>query len=144
MQIKEIQTREEILETYPVLAQIYEDLRYESYVEDILNMMQRGYKMAAVFEDKEVEEGHCIGVVGIRIIRKLHYGKSIEIEDFMIDRKKRGIGVGKMLLRWVEWQVMVFGCSNIIGNLETKRIESQKIFSREKFLLDGFFFRKKI
>ncbi len=144
MQIKEIQTREEIIETYAVLAQIYDDLRYESYIEDILNMMQRGYKMAAVFEDQEIEDGRCIGVVGIRIIRKLHYGKVIEIEDFMIDRKKRGIGVGKMLLRWVEWQVMLFGCSNIIGNLETKRIESQKIFSREKFLLDGFFFRKKI
>jgi len=138
MQIKEIQTREEILKTFDVLAQIYDNLNYETYVEDILNMMQRGYRMAAVFED----DGQCIGTIGIRIIRKLHYGKAVEIEDFMIDRKKRGIGVGKMLLRWVEWQAATFGCKNIIGNLETKRLESQKIFSREKFILDGFLFRK--
>ena len=142
MQIKEIQTREEIFETYAVLTQIYSELNRETYIEDILNMMQRGYKMAAVFEDKEIENGRCIGVVGARIIRKLHYGKAIEIEDFMIDRKKRGIGVGKMLMRFVEWQAAIFGCKNIIGNLETKRLESQKIFAREGFSLDGFLFRK--
>ena len=143
MQIKEIQSREEILETFNVLAQIYEDLNRDTYIEDILNMMQRGYKMAAVFEDQEVENGRCIGVVGARVVRKLHQGKAIEIEDFMIDRKKRGIGVGKMLIRWVEWQSATFGCNNIIGSLETKRLESQKIFAREGFLLDGFFFKKK-
>ncbi len=142
MQIKEIQTPEEINQTANILGQIYEELNYETYIEDILNMMQRGYKMAAVYEDKSVENGRCIGVVGIRIIRKLHYGKAVEIEDFMIDRKKRGIGVGKMLIRWVEWQALNFGCRKIIGNLESKRLESQRIFSREKFNLEGFFFCK--
>lgn len=142
MQLKEIQTREEIFETYGVLRQIYDNLNSETYVEDILNMMQRGYKMAAVFEDQEVENGRCIGVVGIRVIRKLQFGKALEIEDFMIDRKKRGIGVGKMLMSFVNFQAAIFGCKNIIGILETKRQESQKIFSREKFLIDGFFFRK--
>lgn len=142
MQIKEVQTREEILETFNVLTQIYEELNKETYVEDILNMMQRGYKMAMVNEDAEVEDGRCIGVVGMRIIRKLHYGKGVEIEDFMIDRKKRGIGVGKMLIKWVEFQAAIFGCKNIIGSLETKRLESQRIYAREGFNLDGFFFRK--
>ncbi|MBM5781965.1 MAG: N-acetyltransferase [Pelagibacterales bacterium] len=142
MQIKEIQSREEIFETYSVLKQIYDELNQETYIEDILNMMQRGYKMAAVFERHEDENGKCIGVVGIRIIRKLHYGKAVEIEDFMIDRQRRNIGVGKMLIRWVEWQAAVFGCKKIIGVLETKRLESQRIFSREKFNIDGFFFQK--
>lgn len=137
MQIKEIQTREEILATFAVMLQIYDELNRKNYVDDISNMLQNGYKMAGVFEEET-----CIGVVGIRLVQKLHYGKTTEIEDFMIDRKKRGIGVGKILMRWVEWQAASFNCQNIIGNLETKRQESQKIFSREKFILDGFFFRK--
>ena len=66
----------------------------------------------------------------------------VEIEDFMIDRKRRGIGVGKMLLRWVEWQALQFHCDHIIGTLLTKRQESQKIFAREKFILEGFLFKK--
>lgn len=142
MQIKEIQTREEILKTINVLSQIYDNLNQETYIDDILNMMQRGYKMAAVFEDPQIDNGRCIGVVGIRSIRKLQHGKSIEIEDFMIDRSKRNVGVGKILMRWVEWQAATFDCQNIIGTLATKRLESQKIFSREKFLLNSFVFKK--
>ncbi len=142
MQIKEIQTREEILKTFNVLQQIYDTLNPNTYVDDVLNMMQRGYRMAAVFEDAEVRSGQCIGIIGVRIVRKIHYGNVIEIEDFMIDRQRRGIGVGKMMIRWVEWQATIFGCKNILGILETKRLESQRIFSREKFILDGFFFRR--
>jgi len=140
MQIKEIQTREEIAQSYDILVQIYENLNHETYIEDILNMMQRGYKMAGVFEDDTFEI--CIGVVGLRIVRKLHYGKSVEVEDFMIDRKKRGIGIGKMMMRWVEWQSAIFGCDNIIGSLGNERAESQKIYSREKLEIEGYFFRK--
>jgi len=140
MQIKEVHTREEIAKTYDVIYQIYENLKEESYIDDILNMMQRGYKMAAVFTDDN--DPQCIGVVGIRVVRKLAHGKVVEIEDFMIDRNKRGIGVGKMLMRWVEWQAAIFRCSNIIGTLGSKRLESQKIFSREKLDLSGFLFSK--
>ncbi len=142
MQIKQIQSREEINETLAVLLQIYDGINKEHYVDSILGMIEHGYKMAAVFEDYMIENGRCIGVIGGRVIHRLQHGKVLEIEDFMIDRQKRGIGVGKMLLRWVEWQAAVFQCTNIVGNLETKRQESQKIFSREKFILDGFLFRK--
>lgn len=142
MQIKEIQTREDIASTYQVLRQIYDDLIESTYIEDVLNMMERGYKMAAVFEDNEVENGRCIGAIGIRVIRKLRFAKAVEVEDFIIHRARRGIGVGKMLIRWIEWQAAIFGCHNIVGSLETKRQESQKIFSREKFLIDGLFFKK--
>lgn len=138
MQIKEIQTPEEIAATFAVMSQIYDELNRENYIGDITKMMQNGYKMAGVFEEEI-----CIGVVGIRLVQKLRHGQTTEIEDFMIDRQKRGIGVGKMLMRWVEWQAANSNCNNIIGTLETKRQESQKIFSREKFILDGFFFRKK-
>ena len=140
MQIKEIQTREEIALTYDILVQTYENLEHETYIEDILNMMQRGYKMAGVFTDED--NATCVGVVGVRVVRKLHYGKAVEIEDFMIDRKKRGIGIGKMLIRWVEWQSAIFGCDNIIGALESQREESQKIYSREKLEIQGYFFSK--
>ena len=138
MQLKEIQTKEDIAKTFMVLLQIYEDLDAETYVENMLDMMQNGYKIAAVFEE-EIR----VGVVGIDILKKLNLGKIIEIEDFMIHRQRRGIGVGKMLLKWVEWQAMNFNCQYIIANLQTKRKESQKIFAREKFILDGFHFTKK-
>lgn len=140
MQIKEIQTVEEIAKSYDVLIQIYENLEHETYINDVLKMMEEGHKMAGVFEDGNNEK--CIGIINIRIVHKIHYGKSIEIEDFMIDRQRRGIGVGKMLMRWAEWQSVTFGCQNIIGILESKRLPSQKVYSREHFEIEGLFFKK--
>lgn len=142
MQIREIKKSAEILETYNIFLQIYDGLEKNSYTDNILKMMQQGYKMAAVFEDENVENGRCIGVVGVRSKNRIQYGATLEIEDFMIDRKKRGIGVGKMLLRWVDWQALQQNCHHVLGSLETKRQESQKIFAREGFLLDGFSFKK--
>lgn len=140
MQIKEIQTIAEIAKSYEVLTQIYENLERETYINDILHMMEEGHKMAGVFEDDDNEK--CIGIIGIRLVHKINYGKSIEIEDFMIDRQRRGIGVGKMLMRWAEWQSVISGCKNIIGILESKRLPSQKVYSREHFEIEGLFFKK--
>jgi GNAT superfamily N-acetyltransferase len=142
MQIKEITSRQDIEKSFTVLSQIYLNLNQDTYVDDVLNMMQRGYKMAHVTEDNDVDNGKSIGVIGIRITRKLLTGKTLEIEDFMIDRKKRGIGVGKMLLRWAEWQAAVFKCNNITSVLESKREESQRIFSREGLNIQGVLFAK--
>jgi hypothetical protein len=141
MQIKELQSKEEILKSFEVIQQIYEHLEEANYVTEVLNMMQNGYKMAGVFEDENIG-GACIGVVGIKIAKKLQYGKVVIIEDFMICRKKRGIGVGKMLIRWVEWQSLNFECNKIICTIDSSRIESHKILSREGFLLEGFKFLK--
>ncbi len=139
MQLKEIQSKEDITKTFPLLLQIYDNLDTRNYIEDLLNMMEHGYKMAGVFDDF----GMCIGVVGTTISYKINLGKIIEIEDFMIHRQRRGIGVGKMLLKWVDWQAMNFNCNHITGNLQTKRKESQAVFAREKFIIDGFNFVKK-
>ena len=142
MQIKELNNKTEIDKTFKVMSQIYNDLEEKSYTEEVLIMIQNGYKMAAIFEDKDVDEGQCIGVVGVKVARKMQYKRVLEVEDFMICRQKRGIGVGKILIRWVEWQAMNFNCDKIICSLGTERIESHKILSRENFLMDGFKFSK--
>lgn len=137
MQLKEILFKEEIAQTLPVLQQIYSNLDETHYIEEVLNMINSGYKMAGIFENEK-----CIGVIGIRIINRISLKKTIEIEDFMIDRKKRGIGVGKMLLKWVDWQALNYNCNNIIANLSTPRKESQAIFTRENYLIDGYYMKK--
>ncbi len=47
-----------------------------------------------------------------------------------------------MLLRWAEWQAAVFKCQNITSVLESKREESQRIFSREGLNIQGVLFGK--
>lgn len=134
MQIKEIKKDEEFAQTYGLIAKTYEDLSREDFSKNFSDLQKNGHKFAAVFS------GHdCTGFINIRISDKLRYGKSLEIEDFIADKTAENA-----LITWAEAQAKNSGCKNIIGNFETKRIESHKIFSREGFVLDGFFFRKKI
>jgi len=141
MRIKEISTREEIGKTLAVFLQTREEISQEDYVEKIFKMMERGYRMAAIFEE-DIRIGQCFGFIGVCVIYKLQYGKVLEIEDFMIDREKFCSGAEEILLRWAIEKAASLECVNIIGDLETKQKELQKIFSQEKFILDGFVFRK--
>jgi hypothetical protein len=136
MQIKEVKTREEVVKTFHFLAQTYENLEENSYILSVMKMLENGYKMIAVFSAQNQE---IIAVSGFRIIDKIQYGKTLEIEDFAIDKNTEA---GKILIQFVQNYAATFGCRNIIGNLATKRVESQKIFTSEKFFLDEFLFRK--
>ena len=89
MQIQELNNKTEIDKTFKVMSQIYNSLDEKSYTEEVLIMIQNGYKMAAIFEDKDVDEGRCIGVVGVKVARKMQYKRVLEVEDFMICRQKR-------------------------------------------------------
>ena len=83
-----------------------------------------------------------IAVIGINVIDDMRYGKVIRIEDFMVCLSNRGIGAGKMLLKWVDWQSLKFKAEIILSNLSSERKESHKIFLREGFEIDGISFKK--
>jgi hypothetical protein len=139
MQIKEIQTRKEILLSLELLNKVYEELPADYKAENIFSLIQEDYKMAVVFENEI-----CVGFIAIRLTKKLFYGKIIEIEDFVIDNQKPTAEIGATMLDWVEQQAKIFSCQNIMANFATKKLQSQKIFAQEKFILDGFLFRKSI
>lgn len=141
MQIKELHNKEEISKTFAVIAETYEDLKEENYVAEILSLMQKDYKMAGVFEDTSNGE-ICIGAIGVKTGKKLQYGKILEIEDFAISATKIGNGVEKMLISWAEWQAANSNCNKIICTINTSKIESHKVLSRDNFILEGFKFLK--
>jgi hypothetical protein len=137
MQIKELENHNEIQESFQIMNQIYQDLTIDNYVSNVTNAINDGYKMAAVYKQSNI-----IAVVGIDIRNDVKYGRVVKIEDFMICRSNRGIGAGKMLLKWVDWQVLKSKATKIISNLSSERKESHKIFLREGFVIDGINFIK--
>lgn len=137
MQIKELSSDIEIKDSFNIMTQIYQDLSEEKYISNLKIAMENGYKMAAVYK-----EGKIIAVIGINVIDDIRHGKAIRIEDFMICRSNRGIGAGKMLLKWVDWQYLKFEAEIIISNIDSDRKESHKIFLREGFEIDGISFKK--
>ncbi len=138
MQLKEILFKEEIEQTFVIMSQLHVKLEKEHYCQEILNMFHEGYKMAAIFDEQEI----CIALIALRVIRRIGLEKTIEIEDFMIDHAKRNLGAGEKLLEWVDGQAKNFGCKNIIVDIKTYRKESQAIFARQKYIIDGLCMKK--
>lgn len=138
MQLRRIKNAQDIAKSYFILKQIYGDLTTSGYIDNIFKAFKEGLEMAGVFQGDK-----CLGVASIRTQHHIQQGKTIQIQDFMIDRDFRGIGVGKMLIRWVDWQALKHKCNHINAPLGTARKESQTIFMREKFSIDGYFFTKK-
>ena len=139
MQIKEIKTHKEVLQASYFLTHFYDKLEEKHCTSRLLKMIENGYKIVAAFENQSL---YIIGLCGFRITEKLQHGKTLEIEDFAIESKKSANSIEKALFQFIAEQAATFGCKNIISNLATNRIESQKIFTGEKFILDGFLFRK--
>jgi hypothetical protein len=137
MQIKELLSDIEIKDSFNIMTQIYQGLGKEKYIFNLKIAMENGYKIAAVYKEDKI-----IAVIGINVTDDIRYGKVIRIEDFMICRSNRGIGAGKMLLKWVDWQALKFKAEVILSNLGSERKESHKIFLREGFEIDGISFKK--
>lgn len=138
MQIKELATESEIKDSFKIMSQIYQDLKENDYVANVINAIANGYKLSSVYND----DNKIIAVIGITVSDNMKYGKVIRIEDFMICRQNRGIGAGKMLLKWVDWQALKFKSNSIISSLGSERKESHRIFLREGFMIEGINFIK--
>jgi hypothetical protein len=137
MQIKELVNYNEIKASFQIMTKIYPDLREDDYIINVTNAINKDYKIAAIYK-----EGGVIAVIGINICNDMRYGKVLVIQDFMICSYNRGIGAGKMLLKWVDWQALELKATKIISNLSSERKESHKIFLREGFVIDGISFVK--
>jgi hypothetical protein len=139
MKIQEIKNNEEIRESYKIISQIYQDLDCDTYVNNVTKAISDGYRMAGVIKDDKL-----IAIIGIREINDIKLGKIIKIEDFVICKLNRGIGAGKIMLKWVDWKALEINTNILSCKLSFERVESQKIFLREGFSINGLNFIKKI
>ncbi|MDQ0340808.1 GNAT superfamily N-acetyltransferase [Caldalkalibacillus uzonensis] len=98
--IKELHTRNEIIEAYPVMKQLRAHLDESSYLELVIEAQEKeGYKMLALLDDDEI-----VAVVGFQPMITLYYGRFVWVCDLITDANKRSKGYGEKLLTYVhEW-----------------------------------------
>jgi len=98
--IKELKSREDILQGFPVMKQLRTHLNEEDYLELVLEAQEKeGYRMLALFDDADL-----VAVVGFQPMITLYYGRFIWVCDLVTDAAKRSFGYGEKLLAHVhEW-----------------------------------------
>ena len=98
--IKEIQTKNEILEAYPVIKQLRTHLDERTYLDLVVDAQENDrYKMYAL-----VDDGQIVAVIGFKPMITLYYGRFVWVCDLVTDTNKRSKGYGEQLLTYVhEW-----------------------------------------
>ena len=83
--IKELKTRNEIMEAFPVMSQLRTHIDETAYLELVSEAQEKeGYKMFALFDDNDL-----VAVIGFRPMITLYYGRFIWVCDLVTDVNKR-------------------------------------------------------
>ena len=95
--IKELQSRNEIIEAFPVMRQLRTHLDEGSYLELVSEAQEKeGYKMFALFDGNDI-----VAVIGFQPMITLYYGRFIWVCDLVTDVNKRSKGYGEKLLTYI-------------------------------------------
>lgn len=96
--IKNLSTKDEIIDTFPVMSQLRTHLDLNAYVGLVMEAMEKEeYKLYALVDADEI-----VAVVGFQPMITLYYGRYIWVCDLVTDASKRSSGYGEELLQFVE------------------------------------------
>ncbi len=96
--IKNLNSKDEIMDAFPVMSQLRTHLDINTYVELVMEAMEKEqYKLYALVDSDEI-----VAVVGFQPMITLYYGRYIWVCDLVTDASKRSFGYGEELLVFVE------------------------------------------
>jgi GNAT superfamily N-acetyltransferase len=136
--IKELSKKEEMLQAYAIAKQRYAGLTKESFEQQISEMIEMNdFKMIGAFLNGEI-----VGITGYWLLRMLYCGRYIQLSSFIVDEEKRGLGIGKKLMKKIEEIGLKLNCEKIILDSYTENKKSHSLYYREGFYIRGFHFMR--
>lgn len=98
--IKELYSKSEILNAFPVMKQLRTHLDEIAYLDLVLDAQKNDhYKMFGLYE-----EGKIVAVTGFKPMITLYYGRFVWVCDLVTDQVQRSRGFGEKLLNFVhQW-----------------------------------------
>jgi GNAT superfamily N-acetyltransferase len=136
-EISEIKGKKNILECYPLIKQLTPELSQKDMRTYLELMLPMGYRMFGVYEGKKL-----VGCTGIWTGAKFYCGKYLEIDNFILDKKYRSKGIGKLLTDYIDKLAKKEKCKVIMLDAYTTNHASHKFYLREGFIIKGYHFIK--
>ncbi|MBM7644513.1 GNAT superfamily N-acetyltransferase [Scopulibacillus daqui] len=98
--IKELKSRNEIAEAFPVVKQLRTHLDERTYLDLVIDAQDNdNYKMFALYENNRIT-----AIVGFKPMITLYYGRFVWVCDLVTDSENRSKGYGEKLLAYVhQW-----------------------------------------
>ena len=96
--IKKFTSAKEMEQAFPLVQQMYANMTFETYCEYISEMIAaNNFCMIGIFAEEKL-----VGVCGYWILLMLYCGRYIQASNLVVDKNVRGLGVGKLILNYLE------------------------------------------
>jgi GNAT superfamily N-acetyltransferase len=137
--IKELHTKEEMLEAFPLVNLMYEKMdkaEFSSALDEMIALSN--YRMIAVFSSGD----EMIGVSGYWVASMLYCGLYLQASNIVVAKEFRNRGLGKKILNYLEEKARKLNCKKIVLDSYTENKKSHPLYFRENFYIRGFHFMK--
>jgi GNAT superfamily N-acetyltransferase len=96
MIFKTLTTDEEVTSAFPLMAELRDRIRPETFLTEIQRQQKDGYELVGGFDD-----GRLVTLAGIRRSHTLSRGEHLFVDDLVTDESVRGRGHGKATIAWL-------------------------------------------
>ncbi|MEX1190924.1 MAG: GNAT family N-acetyltransferase [Brumimicrobium sp.] len=135
--LKEIDTEEEMMETFDLLSILYADFTKEKYSSLLIEMIPNNYKQLVAIDGSKL-----VGVCGLWLSTKVWCGKYIELDNVVVSREYRSKGIGKLFTNYLNLKAVKEECNLMVCDVYTDNYKAQKFYSNEGFIPRGFHYIK--
>ncbi len=135
MIIRELNSKEEMLQYLHVLNDLYPSLTKEEYERDLENMLPHNYGQVAVFDGDS-----CVGISGFWLGTKLWCGKYLELDNIVVKKEYRSKGVGQIIFDYLSEKAIEKECTMMALDSYTTNYKAHKFFYNNGFAPRGFHF----
>ncbi|MBU2660784.1 GNAT family N-acetyltransferase [Bacillus cabrialesii] len=137
--MKQLTTKEEWAESYPVMSELRTGLDEETYLQRLEACVQKeSYLLFALYEDTAIR-ALCGALPRISI----HKGEHLWIADLVTSAPYRSKGYGKMLLDFAADWAKKAGCGSVSLSSGLQRKDAHRFYTDKMgFTIESYLFRK--
>lgn len=130
----------EILSIIPLLQKLGNNSISEVLLKErVLEMTQQNYECLGIFDTEKL-----IGICGLWFQTRHYAGRSIEMDHGIINDEYRNLGIGKMLVDFVNDYAKKKACNWIELNSYVQNFASHKFLYNQGFVAKGYHFVKEL
>ncbi|MCR9172725.1 MAG: GNAT family N-acetyltransferase [bacterium] len=135
MELRELKTKEEMLENFALIQEMYPTITFEEYSNELDIMLPHNYGQVVIYDGTT-----CAGLTGYWIGSKLWCGKYMELDNVVVSSKYRRQGIGQRLFEHMEAKAKELGCTMLALDSYTDNFEAHRFFYEQKYVPRGFHF----
>lgn len=121
---------------WPIMRQLRVGLSEGDYIARLRSAQTGGYRLFSLNED-----GRPVGLIGWRIINDLSSGKSLYVDDLIVDEAQRSRNFGHRLIQFARERAEAEQCDAIRLSSALRRVRAHAFYEREGFDKGGYSFK---